>query len=187
MSSTNVTVHERDLEGAIKHGELDGFKALMDRVSTEKPDPKDLAELRRYLRKYPALIKTLADLAKIAGDDMLSDITSGGLVRATMEEGRDRFMIDLGYQESTPLEGILIETVYLTWLRYTNAERVYTQVIRDGCSFAKANYWERKLTQTHSRHLRSCETLARVRKLTRRTPALQVNIATEGGQQINVA
>ena len=167
--------------------EIDDLRALIDRTSTEKPNPKDLAELRRRLQKFPTLIKVFADMAKIVGDDLLNDIVSGGFMRTTMEAARDRFMIDMGYQESTPLEGILIETVYLTWLRYTNAERVYTQVIHGGATLAKAAYWERRLTQTHARHLRSCETLARVRKLTRRTPALQVNIAAEGGQQINVA
>jgi len=35
------------------------------------------------------------------------------------------------------------------------------------------------------RYLRAIETLARVRKLARNTPALQVNIATDGGQQVN--
>jgi integrase/recombinase XerD len=35
-------------------------------------------------------------------------------------------------------------------------------------------------------YLRACETLARVRKLIRRTPAIQVNIAAAGGQQLNV-
>ena len=33
---------------------------------------------------------------------------------------------------------------------------------------------------------RACETLVRVRKLSRNTPALQFNIATSGGQQVNL-
>ena len=34
---------------------------------------------------------------------------------------------------------------------------------------------------------RAVETLARVRRLLSRIPAVQVNIATQGGQQVNVA
>ena len=36
-------------------------------------------------------------------------------------------------------------------------------------------------------YLAELETLARVRKLSRNTPALQFNIASSGGQQVNVA
>ena len=39
---------------------------------------------------------------------------------------------------------------------------------------------------TQVRFLRAIETLARVRRLARNTPALQINIAREGGQQVNV-
>jgi hypothetical protein len=48
-------------------------------------------------------------------------------------------------------------------------------------------YWEKRLTAAQRRFTRACETLARVRKLSRNTPALQFNIAASGGQQVNVA
>ncbi len=43
--------------------------------------------------------------------------------------------------------------------------------------------WERRLSATHMRYLRACDTLARVRNLSRPTP-LQINI---GARQVNVA
>lgn len=48
-------------------------------------------------------------------------------------------------------------------------------------------YCEKRLSAAQRRFTRACETLARVRKLSRNTPALQLNIATSGGQQVNVA
>ena len=47
-------------------------------------------------------------------------------------------------------------------------------------------YWENCLSAAQRRFTQACETLARVRKLSRNTPALQFNIATSGGQQVNV-
>ncbi|HEV8136372.1 MAG TPA: hypothetical protein VGP85_16955 [Pyrinomonadaceae bacterium] len=47
-------------------------------------------------------------------------------------------------------------------------------------------YWEKRLSAAQRRFTRACETLARVRKLSRNTPALQFNIATSGGQQVNL-
>ena len=48
-------------------------------------------------------------------------------------------------------------------------------------------YWEKRLSAAQKHFTRACETLARVRKLSRNTPALQLNLATSGGQQVNVA
>ena len=39
---------------------------------------------------------------------------------------------------------------------------------------------------SQSRYLRACRTLAQVRRLARNIPALQVNINTDAGQQVNV-
>jgi len=51
----------------------------------------------------------------------------------------------------------------------------------------QAHFLEKRLNAAQWRFLRAVETLARVRKIARRTPPLQVNIATQGGQQVNVA
>ena len=44
-----------------------------------------------------------------------------------------------------------------------------------------------RLSAAQRRFNRACETLARVRKLSRNTAALQSNIATSEGQQVNLA
>jgi len=45
---------------------------------------------------------------------------------------------------------------------------------------------EGRLSAAQRRHLRAVETLARVRRLLSRIPAVQLNIATQGGQPVNV-
>jgi len=47
-------------------------------------------------------------------------------------------------------------------------------------------YWEKRLMMAQGRFTKACESLARVRRLSRRIP-VQVNIAAPGGQQINVS
>jgi hypothetical protein len=46
-------------------------------------------------------------------------------------------------------------------------------------------YWEKRLSAAQRRYLRACTTLARIRKM--RLPAMQVNIAAEGGWHVNIA
>jgi hypothetical protein len=47
--------------------------------------------------------------------------------------------------------------------------------------------WDKLLTQAQRRHLRALESLARIRKLSKGSDFVQVNIAADGGQQVNVA
>jgi len=69
---------------------------------------------------------------------------------------------------------VLVETAY------------NLQIVNQSASYQAGAYWDNLLTSNHARFLRAIETLGRVRRLSRNTPALQINIAREGGKQVNV-
>jgi hypothetical protein len=94
---------------------------------------------------------------------------------------------DLGAETASPLESLLIQQVVLCWLRLNVLEIHYTIMLGDNHQIATGLYYEKRLTAAQKRFTRACETLAKVRKLSRNTHALQVNIATNGGQQVNVS
>jgi len=82
------------------------------------------------------------------------------------------------------LEKLLIEQVALCWLRMYLTEMRYTNMMKEQVTLAQATQWEKRLTATQGMYLRAMEALARVRRLVKPSP-VQVNIATQGGQQIN--
>jgi len=75
----------------------------------------------------------------------------------------------------------------LCWLKLNVIELQYSNVMKQSITLTLGMYWEKRLTAAQRRFARACETLARVRKLSRNAPALQFNIAAEGGQQVNVS
>jgi len=85
------------------------------------------------------------------------------------------------------LEQMLIEEVLLCWLRLIIWEYKLTELDIEGMTLTKAEFWDKRLSGAQRRYLRACETLARVRRLTRNNPALQVNIAAQDGKQVNIA
>ncbi|MBC8548161.1 MAG: hypothetical protein H8D23_00785, partial [Candidatus Brocadiales bacterium] len=93
----------------------------------------------------------------------------------------------LGFEQSPMLEQMLIENVIICWLRLQWAEYQLSGFMGSGGSnsMAEVTYWERRLTTAQQRFLRASNSLAKVRKLTRGT--VQINIASDGGQQVNVA
>jgi len=94
---------------------------------------------------------------------------------------------DLGSDGAPMLEQLLIQQAALCWLRLTLAELAYSNVVKGSITLTLGLYMEKRLTMAQRRFTRACETLARVRKLSRNTPALQFNIAALGGQQVNVS
>ena len=99
------------------------------------------------------------------------------------EQARD-LRSDLGYDSAPALERILIDHAVLCWLRLGETEMRRSAMTGEN-TYKAFEYADRRLTAAQKRFTRACESLARVRRLAR--PNVQVNIAAEGGRQINVA
>ena len=92
----------------------------------------------------------------------------------------------LGYPDAPMMEQMLIENVLLAWLRLNLWEYHFTEMDGgEGMTLKKAAFWDKRISAGQRRYLRAIETLARVRKITRTT--MQINIAEEGSQQLNIA
>ena len=155
------------------------------RIDQENPTQADLETLRQALREDPGLWKAVGDLADQAASAMALEVQATPVGRELVKANYAGLKRDLGFEAAAALERILIAQVALTWLRLNILEQGYTQnTMARGGSFSTetANYWERRLSAAQRRHLRACETLARVRKMG--IAALQVNIAQ---QQVNIA
>lgn len=74
----------------------------------------------------------------------------------------------------------------MSWLRLNLIELAYNEQLSQSLPPSILDHWDKRLSAAHRRFLQACQALARIRKLTHTTPALQVNIAAPGGQQINV-
>ena len=164
------------------------FIDLLRKTDKKRPKQEDVQALRKMLTETPALWRKCGDIAEQAMLHTVQKVQANEALKSSLTMGLDVIKDDLGYQNAPALERLLIDHVVMCWLRMGLTEYQYTSLtIGESVTLPVGDYWERRLGAAQRRYLRACETLARVRKLTRRTPALQVNIAAEGGQQINVA
>ena len=133
------------------------------------------------------LWKFVVGMGELAESQALDTILngSGQGMRECWRQRLQAMRADLGYANSPALERLL-QQVTLCWLNLNLTEYRLTNVMKQSISFACGLYWEKRLSAAQKRFTRACETLARVRKLSRNTPALQLNIATNGGQQVNL-
>lgn len=169
---------------------MDKYQKLSELVKNthkDKPKPDDLAELRRFFDEDPELWRTTGNMTRRTLDHLLHTYYSQSAYLRECVSRRLREMREqLGYEESPPLERILIEQILVCWVNLHVLEINSATKLCESHSTETGLYWDRRLTGAQRRFRRASESLARIRKLSRNTPALQFNIATSGGQQVNL-
>lgn len=177
----------RDLEKTISKR----FHSLLTKVNKEHPRPTDIQDLKDLLydNKGMELWKAVIGMGELAESQALDTILngSGQGMRECWRQRLQAMRADLGYSQSPALERLLIQQVTLCWLNLNLTEYRLTNVMKQSIWFECGLYWEKRLTAAQRRFARACETLTRVRKLSRNTPALQFNSSAVGGQQVNVS
>lgn len=136
---------------------------------------KDVEKLRQQ-------IVSSSDIWNLAGDSMaavrsvLIEKMSAGVLRAVILAESDILAKQLDYDAAPMLERLLIDQILTARLRLIHAEKCYnSHVLGNTIGIAQAEYYEDLLNSAQARFLRATETLARIQRLTRNTPALQIH------------
>ena len=159
---------------------------LLERTNKEKPKQEDVKALQRYLEEHPDAWRVGGEMATQNCDHILAKLTMKPAERVSIEHGLEVVRSDLGYGQSPMIERILIDQLVLSKLHLDITTYRYIEVAYDGqTTITRAEFWEKRQNAAQARFTRLIEALARVRKMA--LPVMQVNIANEGSQQLNVA
>jgi hypothetical protein len=140
------------------------------------------------VEQSPALLRELSTLQHNAEQSWLTLL--GGapdqktLVGKVIEQEIRRLRRDLLGVQASPLERVIVDRVVVAWLLAHNADVTYARQLLGAMSLTMAEYLQRRCERAQRQLLRALTTLATVRK--KLTPA-QLNIALDGGQQVNIA
>lgn len=166
------------------------FHVFLDKANKENPRPADVKAISAllYANKDLRLWEAILGMGALAEHTAIEAIlgTRGQGSQACWKQRLEALRSDLGYANSPALERLLIQQVTLCWLNLNAVEYKHSNVMNQSITLTVGLFWEKRLSSAQIRFTRACESLARVRRLSRAN-SLQVNIAAEGGQQINVA
>lgn len=152
-----------------------------NRVFSKDATDADNAHLTALAKTHPDEFRHRTDMAKWAAEAMVgTGPNTRPAIRKLMVDRFDQVRQDLGYEHSSVAERLLIDQVAVCYFRMNLAEAEHSLL---KASSAERTYREQRLSAIQRRYLRSIETLTRVRKLVQ-SPVVQVNIATDGGQQV---
>jgi hypothetical protein len=169
-----------------KEGEVPGetIEKLQDLLRlAEKGEENAVPEIRQILNEHPNLAWDFVDLAKVAEDALIEnmtreqDLATRELMRCQLEVMK----AEIAGNEHSPLERLLSERVVVTWLEVQLFEVLYVRNMRK-LSIRQADYYQKRLDRAHRRHLSAIRALAQIRKLLNGTTITQINIADK---QIN--
>jgi hypothetical protein len=164
------------------------FRALLDKTNKEHPNPKDLKALSDMLsgNKNLELWRDVASAGYLAEVMVIENAHATAGLKECWKHRLQVLKKDLGYDDAPILEKLLIQQAALCWLKLNLVELSYSGAMKQSITLTQGIYWEKRLTAAQRRFTRACETLARVRKLSRNVPAVQFNIAASGGKQVNL-
>lgn len=163
------------------------FLEIVSQAYKKKPSQKDLDELRKWINNYPKLWRAVFDTAQVIERNFINNMVDDKASIIAMQKNTDEIREEMGYSKASIMEQMLIDNIVISWLgvQYCN----YQLIARMGREekIVLLEFWERRLSMSQRRYLHACETLAKVHRLMSGKPAVQVNIAAQGGQQVNVA
>ena len=149
----------------------------------EQGDQTMLPMVREMLDQVPQTALEIGNLATMAQEAFLRIGASDNLLARECQERALRAMRhELAEETPSPLETLLVDRIVLCWQHVHVLETCFAQG-RD-VALAVGDYRQRCIDRAHRRLLSAVKALAQVRKL---GITLQVNVATSGGKQVNVA
>lgn len=162
------------------------LEELIRKTNKESPRDEDVTALRKLLDEYPELWRGVGSMAKRVLNNIARCYYGKNAYAQELAVRQANDMRDqLGFKDAPPLEKILIEQVLVCYLNPYSLELFAAWKVVESHATEAGLYWDRRLTGAQGRFTRACESLAKVRRLSR--PNVQINVAAEGGQQLNVA
>jgi hypothetical protein len=166
---------------------IDAFIDVVQQAYKKNPKEKDLAELRKWLNEFPELWHIIFDASRLIEENFVRNMVQERAAIIALHKNIEEIRNGLAYNKSSMMEMLLIDNIVVSWLSVQYATYQMTTRMNQEEKIVILEFWERRLTAAQKRYLRACETLTRVRRLMSAKPNVQVNIAANGGQQVNVA
>ena len=185
MAETEMLI-SKDKNEILKQKETDDFIKALERVDKDKPSKEDVAKIEEELARSPQIWEGGCGLLGNTLHLYIRSFEKAKSQHLLIEAEVKYIKEQLGYSAANYIEKLIIDEILLCWLGVGHIERTLSALMtQESHSRESGEYWQNTLTRYQGRYLRAIETLARVRKLSKGI-AFQVNIATNGGQQVNV-
>lgn len=150
------------------------FIEIFGATNKQNPKTEDIEILRELMREDSSIWKNYGDWAKQSESVILNEyFKTSGFLLETVKKKLANMRDELGWENASEIEKLLIRQVCLTWLRLYFVERQHHQATFGSHNLTSGVYWDKRLSMAQKRHLKAIESLAKVRKMTAQTAKLE--------------
>lgn len=164
--------------------EVNDWMEAFDRIDAGHPNNNDVVAVKSILMSSPQLWEKGHSLSGSALQYYIERIEKFKSAQLFIEAEARYIKEQLGYFTTNQIEKLIIDQILLCWIGVNHTEKQLAISMTEEGQIGRV-FWQDTVIRYQNRYLRSLETLARIRKLNKGI-AFQVNIATDGGQQVNV-
>lgn len=161
----------------------DHFLYLYKKANKGKSRTEDVRELRTFIDEHPELVSDNISITHMVMKDLLEGLFENETEVTIMEASLERMKAEFGYQQVSVIERMLIDTILVSWVRLQYLEGKFNQLCREGMTNSEGHFYNQLISAANLRFTRAVDTLGRLKKF---HINFQVNIAAEGGQQVNI-
>lgn len=146
--------------------------SLVARTDKTDPKPEDLQELKQFFDEFPGIALKIGNIRRHIFDQILDAATwKSAYMREAAERHIRKMKLEMGYNNSSFVEKLLIEEIILRWLRLQVVEWMHHNSTTGSHDMDEGIYCEKRLHLTQKRYLTAIESLAKVRKMIAHTQA----------------
>jgi hypothetical protein len=161
---------------------FDKFRSLYQSANKKRPNPEDVRSLKVFLDSHPDLVTDSLSMTTMVLEDLIENVFEKESEKTLMRSNISTMKKEFGYSHASVIEKMLFDTILVSWVRLQYLEGKYNQLFKVGMSDVEARFYNQCLSAANLRFTRASETLGRLKKF---HINFQVNIAAEGGQQVN--
>jgi hypothetical protein len=138
---------------------------LVVRANKGKENGPEIKELRKFLDEHEEFSR---------GHTIIADsLKHGVMLKITAEPGHFELFEreynlrrdDLGWQDASPLERLMIERVMLLWVRLLWCENYNAGYMKGGVVMRESEFADKQYTRAHARYVKAIESLAKLRQV----------------------
>jgi len=161
------------------------FLEIYSKIDKDKPTKENLKEIQEYVSETQNPSITLQRLSQNLTEHLINEtFGANGMKIEPLLKGIDEMRNELGYSSSSTIEQLLIDEIILEFLRTYHMQLALTTFTTNkGIDLKNIKKFDELLNSAQARFHKSIQTLMKLRKS---GVKLQINIATEGGKQVNL-
>ncbi|MDO9545934.1 MAG: hypothetical protein Q7J07_04180 [Pelolinea sp.] len=161
------------------------FLDVYEKIKKEAPSTKSKKELEEYFieNKEPSI--SIQAFSKSLSNQVVKKIyESSPMVLKQLNNGIEDMRMELEYGNSSTIEQLLIDDIIIEFFQMRNMQIILTSFMTTkGTANKNIRFADQMVSSAQRRFYKSIQTLTRLRKT---GINLQINIATEGGKQVNI-